>query len=73
MPAGLLGASAFVWPSDLPNGIYFQIGIIAIMGLTAKNYILIIVFTREVMPKGMGIRCAIETAVKQRFRSVVMT
>lgn len=73
MPAGLLGACVAVWVAVLSNGIYFQIGIIAIMGLTAKNSILIIVFARELMARGMEMRSAIERAVKQRFRPVVMT
>lgn len=52
MPAGLLGAAAAIWLADLSNGIYFQSDIIAIMGLTAKNSILIIVFANELMTAG---------------------
>jgi len=47
MPSGLLGAACAIWLADMSNGIYFQIGIIAIMGLTAKNSILIIVFAKD--------------------------
>lgn len=73
MPCGLLGAVCAIWLADMPNGIYFQIGIIAIMGLSAKNSILIIVFAKELMSTGKSINVALGMAVRQRFRPIVMT
>ncbi len=73
MPAGLLGAAAAIWCAGLSNGIYFQIGIIAIMGLSAKNSILLIVFAKELLAEGHALREATEIAVRQRIRPIVMT
>lgn len=73
MPAGLLGAAAAIWLADLSNGIYFQSGIIAIMGLTTKNSILIIVFANELMTAGEKTRQALLLAARQRFGPIIMT
>lgn len=73
MPSGLLGATADVWLTNMSNGIYFQIGIVAIMGLTAKNSILIIVFARELISGGRKLEQAIREACQQRLRPIIMT
>lgn len=73
MPCGLLGAACAIWLAGMSNGIYFQIGVIAIMGLSAKNSILIIVFARELLAAGKNVRQALMLAVRRRFRPIVMT
>lgn len=73
MPTGLIGAVPGVWLADMSNGIYFQIGIVAIMGLSAKNSILIIVFARELAATGMSVADAVMLAARQRLRPIIMT
>ena len=63
-------ASGFV---DQPNDIYFQVGLIAVVGLAAKNAILIVEFANELRAHGMGIRQAAVEAARERLRPILMT
>ncbi|HET8898939.1 MAG TPA: efflux RND transporter permease subunit, partial [Rhodanobacteraceae bacterium] len=74
VPLGLLGALLFTWLRGLSDDIYFKVGLIAIIGLAAKNAILIIEFARaEQEQHGKGAIAAILEACRLRFRPVLMT
>ena len=57
----------------MPNDVYFKVGLIAIIGLSAKNAILIIEFAKDLQADGMDLVEATLTAVKLRFRPIIMT
>jgi 5S rRNA maturation endonuclease (ribonuclease M5)/uncharacterized membrane protein len=73
VPLGVLGALAFTIWRDMPNDVYFKVGLIAIIGLSAKNAILIIEFAKDLQADGMDLVEATLTAVKLRFRPIIMT
>ncbi|AWV08525.1 multidrug efflux RND transporter permease subunit [Marilutibacter maris] len=75
VPLGVLGAVVFTMlhPSDLTNDIYFKIGLITVIGLAAKNAILIIEFAIEQRLEGKTLREATIEACKLRFRPILMT
>ncbi|MBQ9407086.1 MAG: efflux RND transporter permease subunit [Desulfovibrio sp.] len=73
VPTGILGAVAGTWLAGMSNGVYFHIGLLAVMGLAAKNAILIIVFARQLRAEGLELEVAIRRAVRQRLRPIVMT
>jgi hydrophobe/amphiphile efflux-1 (HAE1) family protein len=74
VPLGAFGAILFLsfWPS-LNNNIYAQIGLITLIGLAAKNAILIVEFAKERVDKGMDLEEATLEAVKLRLRPIIMT
>jgi multidrug efflux pump len=57
----------------MPNDVYFKVGLIAIIGLSAKNAILIIEFAKDLQASGKSLTEATLTAVKLRFRPIIMT
>jgi HAE1 family hydrophobic/amphiphilic exporter-1/multidrug efflux pump len=57
----------------MPNDIYFQIGLVVLVGLAAKNAILIVEFAAQKQAEGMGIVEAAVEAARLRFRPIVMT
>jgi len=73
VPLGVLGALSFTIMRDMPNDVYFKVGLIAIIGLSAKNAILIIEFAKDLQAQGMDLVEATLTAVKLRFRPIIMT
>ena len=73
VPIGLLGALAAVYMRGLPNDVYFKVGLIVIIGLAAKNAILIIQFARDLQDKGHDLVDATLEACRLRFRPIVMT
>ncbi len=73
VPLGVLGAIIFTMLRGLPNDIYFKIGLITVIGLAAKNAILIVEFAIEQRQAGMTLREAIIEACKLRFRPILMT
>ncbi len=73
VPLGVLGAVAFSMLRGLPNDIYFKIGLITVIGLAAKNAILIIEFAIEQRQAGKPLREAVIEAAKLRFRPILMT
>lgn len=73
VPLGVLGAALAMWLRVLPNDVYFKVGLIAIIGLSAKNAILIIEFARELQQRGKGLSEAILEACRLRFRPILMT
>lgn len=73
LPVAGIGAYLGIWLTGLENNIYFQIGLVMLVGLVAKNAILIVEFAKESYESGMGlVESAIEAAHK-RFRPLVMT
>ncbi len=73
VPLGVLGALLGAHLRDLPNDVYFKVGLIAIIGLSAKNAILIIEFAKDLQAGGMGLVEATLEAVHLRFRPIIMT
>jgi multidrug efflux pump len=73
VPLGVLGALLGAHIRDLPNDVYFKVGLIAIIGLSAKNAILIIEFAKDLQAQGMGLIEATLEAVHLRFRPIIMT
>ncbi|HEX2082056.1 MAG TPA: efflux RND transporter permease subunit [Xanthomonadaceae bacterium] len=73
VPLGVLGAVIFSLLRGLPNDIYFKIGLITVMGLAAKNAILIVEFAIAERQLGKPLRDAVIEAAKLRFRPILMT
>ena len=73
VPLGVFGAVLGVTLRGLPNDVYFKVGLIATIGLSSKNAILIIEFARELNERGMGIVEATLEACRLRFRPIMMT
>jgi len=73
LPIGVFGAFLGVTLVGLENNVYVQIGIVALMGLAAKNAILIVEFAKENHEKGMSLAAAATEGAKLRFRPIMMT
>ncbi|WP_417245620.1 efflux RND transporter permease subunit [Celeribacter sp.] len=73
MPVGVLGTLFTAWHFGFQNGVFFQVGLLTVIGLTGKNAILIVEFAREQVEAGKDLAEAVLTAAKQRFRPIVMT
>lgn len=73
VPLGLLGALLAVFLRDMPNDIYFKVGLITTIGLSAKNAILIVEVAREFHREGMNAAEAAVAAAKLRLRPILMT
>lgn len=73
VPFGLFGALSAVWIRGLSNDIYFQIGLVTLIGLAARNAILIVEFANHRYEGGMPLVEAALEAVRLRFRPIIMT
>ena len=73
LPIAVLGSYLGVWVCGLENDIYFQIGLVMLMGLAAKNAILIVEFAKEMVDRGEDVVKAAVMATRQRFRPILMT
>ncbi len=73
VPLGIFGAVLAVTLRGLPNDVYFKVGLIAIIGLSSKNAILIIEFARKLQDDGMELIDATLEACRLRFRPILMT
>ncbi|WP_330110497.1 multidrug efflux RND transporter permease subunit [Methylophaga thalassica] len=73
VPLGLLGAVAAVLLRDMPNDVFFKVGMITIIGLSAKNAILIVEFARQLHAEGRTLIDAAVTAACLRLRPILMT
>lgn len=73
LPIGVFGAYFGITLCGMENNIYFQIGLVVLIGLVAKNAILIVEFAKVEVGKGSDPLSAALTAAKLRFRPIVMT
>jgi multidrug efflux pump len=73
VPLGVLGVTLAVGARGLENDIYFKVGLITIIGLSAKNAVLIIEFAKDLHAQGKGLVEAVLEAVHMRFRPILMT
>ena len=73
VPFAVAGALLFVWLRSMENDIYFQIGLVVLIGLSAKNAILIVEFAQQGLLAGMRPLDAAVQAARLRLRPIVMT
>jgi hydrophobe/amphiphile efflux-1 (HAE1) family protein len=73
VPLGVIGALLAAWMRGLANDVYFQVGLLTTVGLTAKNAILIVEFARNLHEGGMEMTAAILQTVRIRLRPILMT
>ncbi|MDI7776473.1 efflux RND transporter permease subunit [Asticcacaulis sp. EMRT-3] len=73
VPLGIFGALVGTWLRGLDNDIYFQVGLLATMGLAAKNAILIVEFAKILHEEGRTLVAATLEAVRIRLRPIIMT
>jgi len=73
VPLGVIGAVFGTWFFGLSNDVYFQVGLLTVVGLSAKNAILIVEFAKEMQESGMSLLDATLHAVRLRLRPILMT
>jgi multidrug efflux pump len=73
LPFGTFGALAAIWLRGLTNDVYFQIGLVTLLGLAAKNAILIVEFAVQKTHEGLSPSAAAIEASRLRFRPILMT
>lgn len=73
VPLGVVGALLATWLRGLENDVYFQVGLLTVIGLSAKNAILIVEFANEVNTRGKDVVSATLEAARQRLRPILMT
>lgn len=73
IPFAIFGAVMATWVTGLQNNIYFQVGLLVLIGLSAKNAILIVEFAVINRKRGMGVLASTLTSCRQRFRPILMT
>ena len=73
VPLGLLGVVLGTWGRGLSNDIYFQVGLVTVIGLSAKNAILIVEFAKDLQAQGKNAFEAALAAAHLRFRPIIMT
>src|SRR3546814_10067979 len=73
VPLGVIGALAATWMRGLSNDVYFQIGLLVTVGLSAKNAILIVEFAKESYDHGTDLIESVMHAARQRLRPILMT
>jgi len=73
VPFALMGALTAIWLRGMPNDIYFQIGLVVLIGLASKNAILIVEFAAQKYAEGMSAADAALAAARLRLRPIIMT
>jgi multidrug efflux pump len=73
IPLGVLGALLGAWGRGLPNDVFFKVGLLTIIGLSAKNAILIVEFAKDMQAQGMPLIEATLTGARLRLRPILMT
>jgi multidrug efflux pump len=73
VPVGLLGSTVAALLRGLPNDVFFKVGLLTIIGLSAKNAILIVEFAVTERAKGRSLHNAVMEAARLRFRPILMT
>lgn len=73
VPLGVIGALVATWLRGLENDVYFQVGLLTVIGLSAKNAILIVEFASEMNTRGRDLVESTLEASRQRLRPILMT
>jgi multidrug efflux pump len=73
VPLGVIGSLTATWMRGLENDVYFQVGLLTVVGLSAKNAILIVEFANELHQRGQGLVEATLQAARMRLRPILMT
>jgi multidrug efflux pump len=73
VPVGLIGSTVAALLRGLPNDVFFKVGLITIIGLSAKNAILIVEFAVTLQRGGASLHAAVLEAARLRFRPILMT
>ncbi|RZS77470.1 multidrug efflux pump [Phyllobacterium myrsinacearum] len=73
VPLGIIGAVLAVQLRGMPNDVFFKVGLVTIIGLSAKNAILIVEFAKMLRAQGAGLREAVTEAASLRLRPILMT
>ena len=73
IPLGVLGAVLFTASKGLANDVYLQVGLLTVIGLSAKNAILIIEFAKELQESGKTLKESVMQAARMRLRPIIMT
>ena len=73
LPFGIFGALVSVWLTGLTNDVYFQIGLVTLLGLASKNAILIVEYALMKKQEGWSTGASALEAARLRFRPIVMT
>ena len=73
VPLGVMGALLATWSRGLANDIYLQVGLLVVIGISAKNAILIVEFAVELQHQGEELIQSILHAIRIRFRPILMT
>ncbi|MEC7120992.1 MAG: efflux RND transporter permease subunit [Pseudomonadota bacterium] len=73
VPLGVLGAVLATLGRDLSNDVYFQVGLLTVVGLAAKNAILIVEFAKDLQEQGKPLIASVLEAVRIRVRPIIMT
>lgn len=73
VPLGVLGAVLATFARDFSNDVYFQVGLLTVVGLAAKNAILIVEFAKDLQEEGKSLVASVLEAVRIRVRPIIMT
>lgn len=73
IPLGVIGAVVFTMLRGFANDVYLQVGLLTVIGLSAKNAILIIEFAKAIQESGKSLRESVMTAARLRLRPIIMT
>lgn len=73
VPLGVLGAVLATFARDFSNDVYFQVGLLTVVGLAAKNAILIVEFAKDLQEEGKSLVSSVLEAVRIRVRPIIMT
>ncbi len=73
VPVGVLGALVAAWAFGQSNDVYFKVGLLTTIGLTAKNAILIVEFAKDLRDQGKSVVDAVLEAARMRLRPIIMT
>ncbi|MFU9137861.1 multidrug efflux RND transporter permease AcrD [Erwinia tasmaniensis] len=73
VPLGVIGALVATWLRGLENDVYFQVGLLTVIGLSAKNAILIVEFANDMNSQGRALLKSTLEAARQRLRPILMT
>lgn len=73
IPLGVIGAVVFTMLRGFANDVYLQVGLLTVIGLSAKNAILIIEFAKAIQESGKSLKESVMTAARLRLRPIIMT